>query len=196
MEQNNERQLWDVLVVEFDFEYDNHRRIRHELGRTLYNIKVHLQKHGLDKERTGRWSTLLKDRKIPESTAKGWVVEYQIKEGLPEDKCFFPNETKRITKAKISQQNRKKNPAEVVVLPDEVESKAAVEFADDRDEDNRDKNGRMVVECKFVLTYEEKLAFLEAMNQLTPLRATQLMYEAVVRAIPKGELHEEETTTV
>ncbi len=178
-----ERQLWDELVTVFDFEFLNLGRVRHELGRTLYNIKVHLKKYGLDKERTGRWSTLLREREIAESTAKGWVVEYQIKECIREDKCFFPNETKRITKKKISHKNREKNPAESVVLPEEVESEAAVEFADDQDEGNRDKNGRMVVECRFVLTYQEKLQFLDAMNQLTPLRATQLMYEAVVRAV-------------
>jgi hypothetical protein len=72
-------------------------------------------------------------------------------------------------------------------LPEDVASKASVDFADDADEDNRDKNTRMVVECKFVLTLSEKLQFVEALKKLTPLRATQLMYEAVVRAVPKGE---------
>lgn len=184
-----ERQLWDELVTEFDVEYLSHKHIVHQLGRALYNMKVHLHKYGLDKPRTGRWHNFITERKgMSESTAKGWVVAYQIKECIPKDKCFFPNETKRITTKRISQQNRKNNPAESVVLPEEVESEAAIEFADDQDEGNRDKNNRMVVECRFVLTYQEKLQFLDAMNQLTPLRATQLMYEAVVRAVHKGEL--------
>jgi hypothetical protein len=65
--------------------------------------------------------------------------------------------------------------------------KASVKFGDDRDENNRDKNDRMVVECKFVLTLGEKLQLIEAIKKIGHLRATQLMFEAVVRAVPKGE---------
>jgi hypothetical protein len=178
-----EREVWDELIAEFDCEYLNYGRIVHNQGRILYNMKVHLKKHGLDKPRTGRWHAFLTERKLEDSTARGWVVAYQIKACIPADKCFFPSETKRIATIKISQQNRKKNTADSAVLPE----KASVKFADDRDEDNRDKNDRMVVECKFVLTLGEKLQLVEAIKKIGHLRATQLMFEAVVRAVPKGE---------
>jgi hypothetical protein len=182
-----EREIWDELVTEFDIEYQSYGRIVHNQGRILYNMKVHLKKHGLDKPRTGRWNTFLREREIPESTAADWVVGYQIKECIPANKCFYPKSTKRVAEKRISQQNRQNNATESVVLPENIASKAAIDFADDADKDNRDKNTRMVVECKFVLTLAEKLQFVEALKKLTPLRATQLMYEAVVRAVPKGE---------
>lgn len=183
-----ERQIWDDLVAEFDFEYLSYGRIIHEQGRILYNMKLHLQRHGLDNPRTGRWHSFITERKgLSESTAKGWIVAYQIRACIPPDKCFFPSETKRQAKIKISQQNRKNNPADSAVLPEDVASEARVEFADDKDETNRDRNGRMVVECRFVLTYQEKLMLLEAVRKLGPLRATQAMLEGVVRAVPKGE---------
>jgi hydroxymethylpyrimidine pyrophosphatase-like HAD family hydrolase len=182
-----EREIWDELVTEFDVEYMSYGLIVHNQGRILYNMKQHLKRHGLDKERTGRWSTLLRERNIAESTAKGWVVQYQIKACVPPDKWFFPSETKRQTKIKISQQNRKKNPADSAVLPQNIASEARVEFADDADESNRDTNNRMVVECKFVLTLAEKLQLVEAIRQVGHLRATQLMFEGVVRAVFKGE---------
>jgi hypothetical protein len=93
---------------------------------------------------------------------------------------------------KKTQQNRKNNSTGTVPFdPNELAKSARVEFADDRDPDNRDLNGRTVVECCFVLTQDEKLEFLKALNTLSELRATQLMFEAVVNAVPKGELHEE-----
>ncbi len=60
-----------------------------------------------------------------------------------------------------------------------IESDARIDFADDRDSENRDKNGRLAVECVFVLTFQEKLRFLEGIKKHGPLRATQLMYLAV-----------------
>ena len=39
---------------------------------------------------------------------------------------------------------------------------------------------RLAVECIFVLTLQEKLLFMEAVNKMGPLRATQRMFKAVV----------------
>lgn len=180
-----EREIWDDLVAEFDFEFLNYGRIIHNQGRILYEMKAHLKRNGLDKPRTGRWHNFLKEREIAESTAKGWVVEYQIKASIPPDKYFFPSETKRQAKIKIAQQNRKNNTAESAGngIPDKVK----IMFADDRDEENRDKNNRLVVECFFVITLQEKLELMEAIRKVGTLRATQLMVEGVL----KGAANEE-----
>ena len=50
-----ERRQWDNLVTELDKELIYDGPVRHELGRILYEMKVHLHEHGLDKGRTGRW---------------------------------------------------------------------------------------------------------------------------------------------
>jgi len=39
---------------------------------------------------------------------------------------------------------------------------------------------RIAVECIFILTLREKLAFMRAVDKIGPLRATQLMYKALV----------------
>jgi hypothetical protein len=88
--QPTERQQWDNLVTELDKELIVYGPVRHELGRILYNIKVRLRKHGLDKGRRGRWESILAERRIEKSTARDWVVKYQQAEGIPLDKCFFP----------------------------------------------------------------------------------------------------------
>ena len=54
--------------------------------------------------------------------------------------------------------------------------------ADDRDPTNRDKNGRLAVECIFVLTYDEKLDFMKAVGKLGSLRSTQVMCASVIKA--------------
>lgn len=188
-----ERQIWDDLVTELDYELLVHARVRQALGRILYNIKVHLRDHGLDKVRTGRWEALLRERKIEKSTARDWIVEYEIKECIPPHKCFFPNEVARVVKKKEkSHKNRQNNSAGTALL-DQAEH-AKIECADDRDPDNRDKNGRLAVECVFILTAAEKLEFMKAVGKLGTGVATRIMFEAVVKAAPKRELQEEAVT--
>jgi hypothetical protein len=58
---------------------------------------------------------------------------------------------------------------------------ARVECADDKDPDKRDKNGRLAVECIFVITYGEKLELMKAVEKLGPMRATQVMFEAAIK---------------
>jgi hypothetical protein len=170
-----ERQQWDNLVTELDKELIIYGSVRYELARILYNIKVHLRKHGLDKSHTGRWESILRERQIEKSTARDWVVKYQQAEGIPLDKCFFPAETKRVKKTRKSHRYRENNRAGTALIA----SDARIDFADDRDPENRDKNGRLAVECVFVLTFQERLRFMEGIKKHGPLRATQLMYLAV-----------------
>ena len=153
-----------------------HEHARHRLGKILYEMKVHLRKHGLDKRRTGRWESILRERKIEKSTARDWVVKYQQAEGIPLEKCFFRPEMQRVKKTRNSHKYRENNRA----VPALLDARARIEAADDKDTDNRDKNGRLAVECIFVLTLGEKLAFMEGVRRLGPQRATQVMYQAVL----------------
>lgn len=171
----SERQQWDNLVTELDKEWLILGQSRHVLGGILYRMKVHLQKHGLDKARTGRWEAILRERHIEKSTARDWVVKYQQAEGIPLDKCFFAREVLRAKKTRKSHKYRGNNSAGTAL----IESDARVDVAPD-DKKDASPQGRLAVECIFVLTLQEKLRFLEAVNKLGPLRATQLMYLAVV----------------
>jgi hypothetical protein len=158
---NDEKQLWDSLVCELDKELMLFGPIRHEMGRILHQMKVHLKKHGLDTGRAGRWKPLLKARGIAVNTANDWVRQYEEREGIPAPARFF-----------TPPKPRAKKRTETVLLPD---SDASIEASGEPD-----KVGREAVEAVFVLTYQEKLAFLAAVKKLGAGRATQLMYQALV----------------
>ena len=66
-------------------------------------------------------------------------------------------------------------------VPRSFEHKARVECADDKDPDNRDKNGRLAVECVFDITYAEKLDVMKAVEKLGHLRSTQVMCAALIK---------------
>jgi len=173
--QPTERQQWDNLVTELDKELIVYGPVRYELGRILYNMKAHLRNHGLDKSRTGMWESLLRERGIEKSTARDWVVKYQQAEGIALEKCFFPAETKRLKTTRKSHKYRENNRAGTALM----ESDTCIDVAPDEKQD-ASPQGRLAVECVFVLTLGEKLRFLKAVEKLGPLRATQLMYLAVV----------------
>lgn len=172
-----ERQQWDDLVTELDAELIVYGPVRHQLGKILYKIKVHLHAHGLDKGRHGRWESILRERQIEKSTAREWVVKYQQAEGIAPDKCFFPQEMTRVKKTRYSHKYGKNNRAVPALL-----DQTRIACADDRDPTNRDKNGRLAVECIFVLTYDEKLDFMKAVGKLGSLRSTQVMCASVIKA--------------
>jgi alkylated DNA repair dioxygenase AlkB len=73
------------------------------------------------------------------------------------------------------QSHGEKNPVTVTGLDG---AKIRVE----EEEEDTSPEGRTPVECVFILTREERINFLEALRNLDPLRATQLMYLAVVNA--------------
>ena len=170
-----ERKQWDDLVTELDKELLIYRETRHQLGGILYRVKVHLQKHGLDKSHTGRWESILRERHIEKSTARDWVVKYQQAEGIPLDKCFFEKEMLRVKKTRKSHKYRENNRAGTALM----ESDARIDVAPDEKKDESPQ-GRSAVECVFILTYQERLRFIDAVSKLGPLRATQRMYSAVV----------------
>lgn len=175
-----ERQQWDNLVAELDLELNFNRESRYKLGRILYNIKLHLKKHGLDQVRTGRWEHILRERKIAKPTARDWVVKYQQAENIPLDKCFFPKETVRVKKTRNTHKYGKNNRAVPVLIGRKAKVVAASEVDSKKADKSDDK--RTAVECVFVLTYGERLAFMDAVRSLSELRATQVMYRAVVAA--------------
>ena len=180
-QQPTERKQWDNLVNELDLELNFHNQSNHQMGAVLYRMKVHLKTHGLDQVRTGRWERLLGERKINKNTARDWVVAYQIKERIPPEKCFFPKEVERVITKKVnSQQNRKTNRTGTVLFDSDARVVAASEVDPDKADKSDDK--RTAVECVFVLTYSERLAFMDAVRKLSELRATQVMYRAVLAA--------------
>jgi hypothetical protein len=44
-----EREQWDGLVTELDAELLLYGPVRYQLGKILYQMKIHLHKHGLDR---------------------------------------------------------------------------------------------------------------------------------------------------
>ena len=103
------------------------------------------------------------------------MVKYQQAEGIVLDKCFFPAETKRLKKTRKSHKYRENNRAGTALLG----SGARIDVAPD-DKKDASPQGRLAVECVFVLTFHEKLRFVEAVEKLGTLRATKRMYLAVV----------------
>jgi hypothetical protein len=162
---------WRQLVNALDAELAVLKPSRYRTGRILYKIKVFLKKQGWDKGRRGRWKPLLEERfGRPVSTANDLVRDYEEMENLPASKRFFAPR-----KPPKSQQNRKKNSAVSVLL-----SGAKIAPAPDEEADKSPEH-RIAVECDFVLTMAEKSTLVKAVNKVGATRATQLMYQAVVR---------------
>lgn len=182
---SKQEQEWDVLLARLDREVKVFTPSRHEIGHILYDMKVWLVKHGLDKGRKGKWEPVIKKYfKKDRKTAENYVRIYQEEAGIPRDKWVF-------APLKKSQQNSKKNPVKNTGLPEEETIDTDPDAGADivvADEDRKDHSedtggpGRMAVECIFVLTVAEKRTFMEAVKRLGSLRSTQLMYQAVVSA--------------
>ncbi len=169
-----ERQVWDNLVAEFDVEYLLYEPIGQRMGKVLYKIKIHLEKHGLDRGRNGRWATFLRERRIPESTARDWVSKYEEGERLKPEERFYAAPRKTRKTHKDGQKNR--------AVPAAFR-KAKVVSAAEKDPEKADKNAevqRSAVECVFVLTEVERMTFMGAVRKLGELRSTEAMYRAVV----------------
>jgi hypothetical protein len=171
-----EKQEWDALVARLQREMTVFTRSRFEVGHVLYDMKVYLQKYGLNKGRAGKWQAVVtkyfrKDRK----TAENYIRIYQEEAGIAPDKCV-------VAPVKKSQQNGKKNAVKDTALPDEESDAGAEITVADEDKKDDSTEGRMAVECVFVLTLQEKRLFMEAVRRHGSLRATHLMYQAVVSA--------------
>lgn len=172
-EGQQEQQHWEQLVSELDCELLRFGAVRLEMGRILYQMKVHLKGHGLDAGRSGRWKPMLAKRKIAVSTANDWVRKYEESANFPAPQRFFAPPTTRKTPA------QKKSTVSALFT-----HQPSITPADLNDPKKKkiDSNGRLAVECVFVLTLPEKTAFMESVKRLGPSRATQIIYEAVVAA--------------
>ncbi len=177
-----ELQNWQRLINELAVEMDLMTPLRHRAGRILYEMKVHLQEHGLDKGRNGRWEAALRQLKIEKSTARDWVVNYQIAEDIKPDECFFLNTQRRTRKTRYSHKyGKNKGAVPAPFRPVAENEQASIDPApDDKKDDSTDQ--RLPVECVFVLTYQEKLNFMEAVAKLGTFNSTMAMYRAVIRA--------------
>jgi transposase-like protein len=164
-------QDWAQLEAALDREMQILGPSREEAGRILYQMKRWLQKWGLNRQgRGGRWQKVCDRHEIDRKTAENWIRLYQRKAGIPAGQYVVaPGPAPR-----KSQQNGGKNPVNATGM-DEAE----IEVADNKNADSSHE-GRIAVECVFVLTMAEKIKFMEAVDALGSTRATQLMYLAVV----------------
>jgi hypothetical protein len=161
---------WQQLIAALDAQLQPFKRNRYAMGRILYEIKVLLKKQCWDKGRNGRWKPLLDEKKLSVSTANDLVRDYEKMENLPAHKRFFAQR-----KPAKSHNNRKKKsavsaPLAKIVAASEVDPKKA----DDSDDH------RTAVECVFVLTSCERKAFMRAVRKMGELRATEVIFRAVV----------------
>jgi hypothetical protein len=176
-EQSKAEQRWADLVAQFDRGWPIHSESRLVSGQILYEMKRWLKQWGLNKGRRGRWDAFLRDRKVPLSTANDYVRLWQEHNDMPPEDCVLAR--------KKAQQKWENNSAGSAGLTTSGRTLIAkIEAADD---EAADKSGdrRIGVECVFVLTMAEKILFMDAVKALTPLRATQEMYKAVIAAAPK-----------
>ena len=169
-------QKWAQLEAQLDKEMQILGPSRDEVGRILYEMKLLLKKFGLNKGRRGRWQAVLRKHEIDRKTAENWIRMYQEKAGIPAHKLV-------VAAGRKSQQNGQKNTVNPTALGPDPWIEAAKE-----DEQDRSPEGRLAIECCFVLTLDEKRRFMDAVEKLGELRATQLMYQAVVSATKKTEV--------
>jgi hypothetical protein len=170
------KQQWAELEAQLDQEMLILDPSRLQAGRILYHMKRWLKQWNLLKGRHGRWEATCTKHGIDRKTAENWIVRYQERADIPiADWVVQPAKPK----GKKSQQAWEKNPVRVTGL-----SVPSVEPAKDEDHDSSTER-RLAVECIFVLTMEEKHKFMDAVNALGPLAATQEIYKAVIAAAPK-----------
>lgn len=169
-------QKWAQLEAQLDKEMHVLVPARHKVGQVLYEMKLLLRKYGLNKGRRGRWQAVLRKYGIDRKTAENWVRMYQEKARIPASKMV-------VAAAKKSQQNRQKNTVKRTVIGPKAKVDAGPEKRMDVSSEQR-----LPVECVFVLTLAEKGKFMESVKQLGPLRATQVVYKAVVAATAGTEI--------
>lgn len=165
---------WVELEAQLDQEMQILGPHREEAGRILYQMKRWLQRWGLNRQgRGGRWQKICDKHEIDRKTAENWIRLYQSKAGIPaSERVVAPGPPPR-----KSQQDREKNPVNVTGNEDSCE--AEIEVADNENADCS-REHRIAVECVFCLTMAEKIKFMKAVDDMGSIRATQLMYMAVV----------------
>lgn len=171
-------QQWTNLESELEREMQILGPSRIECGRILYAMKLWLRRWGLNKGRRGRWQSVC-DRYFDgqRKTAENYIRAYQQYAEIPLEDCVVQPTR---TEARNSQQDCENNPVKVTGF-----ERPSIQAANDEDCDRSLPEGRVGIECVFVLTKKEKHAFMEAVKALGPLQATQEMFKAVVAAAPK-----------
>ena len=173
---------WDELLPQLDEEMKIQGASELECGHLLYDVKRWIKQWGYGKGRKGRWKFICDRYGKDRHTLENWIWEWQKYADIPvEDwvvdhsKSDQSKTAKQQGESENSQQDCEKNTVEITGI-----EKPKVTFAADDDHDKSHER-RSAVECIFVLTMAEKIAFMEAMEALTPLKATQTMYKAVLR---------------
>src|SRR5580704_11650004 len=141
---------------------------------------VFLKQHKWDKGRRGRWEPLVIERFGPLSTANDLVRDYEEQGNLPASKRFFA-QRKVKSRPEKSQQHGKKNSAVSALL-------AKIVAAPEADADIVGPEGRHFLNCRFILTSGERTSFMDAVRKLGDTRATQEIYQSVVRAAQPHEV--------
>lgn len=180
-EQKLIEQTWASLEAELDREMKILRPSRLRVGQILYEMKLWLKKYGLNQGRKGRWKSVCERHKFDRKTAENWIRLYQEEGGVPAHKWV-------VAPTKKSQRNSKNNTVKAtgldgqgVEVPEEKSPAPRIVAADEREADKSPQH-RLPVGCIFVMTLAEKLKFMHCVKRLGELRATQLMYSAVVSA--------------
>ncbi len=171
------KQQWAELEVQLDQEMQILGPSRLQAGRILFHMKKWLKDWNLLKGRRGRWEATCTKHGIDRKTAENWICKYQEYAGIPAGEWVVQPPAK--PKGKKSRQDWEKNTVKATGL-----AEPSINPADDEDCDSS-REKRLAIECIFVLTMEEKHRFMDAVNALGPLVATQEIYKAVIAAAPK-----------
>ena len=171
-----ERRFAD-LVAQFKLEWPRHVESRLKSAHLLYEIKRWLKQWGWHRGCKGRWKELLGSflPPIPRSTADDYVCLWQEHMDMPPEDCVLAR--RKIKKTQQHCENNLPDSGKLATGSDRPMIKAARKKYHDRSPERR-----RGVECVFVLTDDETKQFMAAVKTLTPLRATEEMYKAVIAA--------------
>lgn len=171
-------QRWAQLEEELKQEMMILGPSRLQAGRILYDMKRLLKKWGFLTGRRGRWKAVCDRYEIDRRSAENWIWQWQKYNDIPENEWVVHHKNSRKSDADTEnpQKDCENNTVKVTGL-----TRADIIAPDDDDHDKSNEK-RSAIECIFVLTMAEKNAFMDAVRALTPLRATQEMYKAVINA--------------
>lgn len=171
-------QRWAKLEEELNQEMMILGQSRLQAGRILYEMKRLLKQWGFLNGRRGRWKAVCDRHEIDRRSAENWIWKWQQYNDIPEDEWVVHHKNSRNsdTDTEITQEDCENNTVKVTGL-----ARADIIAPNDDDHDKSNEK-RSAIECIFVLTMAEKIAFMDAVKALSPLRATQEMYKAVINA--------------
>jgi hypothetical protein len=86
-EQKLIEQKWAYIDAELSKEVNAIKRSRFKIGHILYEMKLWLQKYGLNRCRRGRWQSVLRKNGIDRKTTENHIRLYQKEARIAPHKC-------------------------------------------------------------------------------------------------------------